>query len=626
MDRAEDRAQASPIDMLREDLEKIEVPEDYDGPRWDGGGMTEEFIEGMLDAFKEDKRVHKKYLYKIILAAYDMHEPLQNIEPIAVRLSDEEEQEENHHRPHASNRLQTPQERLEKTEHACLSNILAWLFLVFPSVSFASMQAFGCREIANVEYLVADLRETCPMERADRDGTFWYSIVSTLFWTLGTLLVFYGSMKYYKVPEMATRKRNHAIINAMIGMYILKNADSRQQTDSSQQTQFTGTEKPADLTLRQLFALLTFKWERRMKETAAEDETEHAFSGTIAEDVQDLVQDRVQDEAEGVVLEIGEETASRNSSPVLTNLADANTHSLKGESVLRQVRHLCQELELELKINIQLIDWPQLFDDLQRALDSKLSTSSLELVTDLKHWVTELELRTCKDVLFPQAVQLGNELTKEGIITLSPLKWDGTLGDEEEKMLQSLGFLLDAYQVDSWSWELVEIARKLILTAILVVWFDGSEKHLAGSLLTAFVFILLHLKRRPYLNTGLNNFQTLALVTQFLTIFACIIFLKVGCLNQLVEAQPDSVAKNVAEFWGWVIVTLNWFTAIAYPAYCFYVLLTDSEISSSSTKSWLVWLQSCCCPKTVLSGNEEPEIDKKLLSILSEREVSEVAI
>ena len=193
-------------------------------------------------------------------------------------------------------------------------------------------------------------------------------------------------MKYYKVPEMATLKRNHAIINAMIGMYILKNADSRQQTDSSQQTQFTGTEKPADLTLRQLFALLTFKWERRMKETAAEDETEHAFSGTIAEDVQDLVQDRVQDEAEGVVLEIGEETASRNSSPVLTNLADAdaNIHSLKGESVLRQVQHLCQQLELELEINIQLIDWPQLFDDLKRALKSKLSTSSSELVTELK--------------------------------------------------------------------------------------------------------------------------------------------------------------------------------------------------------------------------------------------------
>lgn len=82
--RAEDQALASPIDQLRQDLEKMEVPHDYDGPRWDDGGMTEEFIEGMLEAFKQDKRVHKKYMYKIILQAYDMHEPLANIEQIAI--------------------------------------------------------------------------------------------------------------------------------------------------------------------------------------------------------------------------------------------------------------------------------------------------------------------------------------------------------------------------------------------------------------------------------------------------------------------------------------------------------------------------------------------------------------
>ena len=504
---------------------------------------------------------------------------------------------------------------LEKTKHACHSNILGWLFLAFPSATLASMQAFSCREIQEKHYLVADLKETCPRDRSD--GTLGYSIFSTSIWALGTLLVFYGSMKCYKVPEMATLKRNHAIINAMIGAY-LKNADSRRQSDSSQQVQFTGMENPAKLTLGQLFALLTFKWERRRKEMAEEDEVDVHLEDDLLPNAQDQAKERVEDALEDAVLRnngsdeetasrsdgqsasgIDEQTTSGNSSPGLTNLADANTRSSEEESVLRQVQRLCEALDLEIEISYQLIedpdksriiDWPNLFDDLTSALKSKRSTSDLAVWVFGLWRVTQLELRTCTDVLVPNVVKLGSELTEEGIIALPPLKWNAALDEEELqslgfprgasefRMLQSLGFLLDAYQVDSWSWELVEIVRKLILTSILMVWFDGSKEHLAGSLLTTFVFILLHLKRRPYLNTGLNNFQTYALITQFLTILTCILFLLVDCLNQLHEAQPDSVAKFAAEFWSWVIVVINWFVAIFYPAYSLYVLLTDSKI------------------------------------------------
>ena len=489
----------------------------------------------------------------------------------------------------ALTRSETPQERLkadleeainnlEKTKHACWSNVLGWLFLVFPSAALASMQAFGCRKIQNVQYLVADLRETCPREWTD--GTLHWSIILTSIWTLGTLGVFGGSMYFYNVPAMTALKRKHVIINAMIGTYRLKNADS------GQQTQFTGTEKAGKWTLRQLFALLTFKWERRSKQIAEEDEWGAHLEDQFLQDAQDQAHETVQEAIEDELRQSDGDTSCFNSD-------NANTHSSEEESVLREVQQLYRELELELEIRYQLIedadqsriiDWPKLFHDL-----SNLSTS------DFADRVTALEDRTRTDVLLPQVEQLGIELTEEEIIAVPKLKWDGTGGDEEKRMLQSLGFLLDAYQVNSWSWELVEIARKLILTAILVVWFDGSEEHLTGSLLTTFVFIVLHLVRRPYLNTGLNNFQTLALITQFLTIFTLIIFLNVDCLNQLHEAQPDSDTKTVAEFWSWVIIVINWLTAILYPAYSIYLLLTDSKTSfSSTTKSCLIRLYRYC--------------------------------
>ena len=55
--------------------------------------------------------------------------------------------------------------------------------------------------------------------------------------------------------------------------------------------------------------------------------------------------------------------------------------------------------------------------------------------------------------------------------------------------------------------------RKLILTCFLGVLYQGSMEHLAGSLLTIFLFLLAQMLLRPYLNQGLNIFQRLSLIS-----------------------------------------------------------------------------------------------------------------
>ena len=78
-------------------------------------------------------------------------------------------------------------------------------------------------------------------------------------------------------------------------------------------------------------------------------------------------------------------------------------------------------------------------------------------------------------------------LKSQGVLTLPAMEWDGSLGPREELAILRLGFLLNAYQVETWYWELVEMIRKLLLTGILVVVYDGSPPQLAGSLLTVFL-------------------------------------------------------------------------------------------------------------------------------------------
>lgn len=49
------------------DLDSMVVEADYDGARLEKE-MTPEFISDMLDRFKNGKRLHKKYVYQIVLA------------------------------------------------------------------------------------------------------------------------------------------------------------------------------------------------------------------------------------------------------------------------------------------------------------------------------------------------------------------------------------------------------------------------------------------------------------------------------------------------------------------------------------------------------------------------------
>ena len=47
---------------------------------------------------------------------------------------------------------------LKETKNICWNNVLTWLFLVFPSTTLTSMQAFSCRKIGDAWYLTTDLR------------------------------------------------------------------------------------------------------------------------------------------------------------------------------------------------------------------------------------------------------------------------------------------------------------------------------------------------------------------------------------------------------------------------------------------------------------------------------------
>lgn len=53
------------------DVDAIPIEADYDGVRL-GKEMTEEFVEDMIERFKTGKKIHKKYVYQIIIAVKEL--------------------------------------------------------------------------------------------------------------------------------------------------------------------------------------------------------------------------------------------------------------------------------------------------------------------------------------------------------------------------------------------------------------------------------------------------------------------------------------------------------------------------------------------------------------------------
>ncbi|RKP24447.1 Metallo-dependent phosphatase-like protein [Syncephalis pseudoplumigaleata] len=58
-------------------LDDIVVEDSYDGPRIKPEGIDSEFVDGMIARFREEKKIHKKYAYQIVLAVrqYFLEQP-----------------------------------------------------------------------------------------------------------------------------------------------------------------------------------------------------------------------------------------------------------------------------------------------------------------------------------------------------------------------------------------------------------------------------------------------------------------------------------------------------------------------------------------------------------------------
>ncbi|KAK2554288.1 Serine/threonine-protein phosphatase 5 [Acropora cervicornis] len=66
------------------DLNSMVVEDDYDGPRLSEDGVTTEFVGHLIERFTNQKKIHKKYAYKILLEVKKIFETQPSMVDISI--------------------------------------------------------------------------------------------------------------------------------------------------------------------------------------------------------------------------------------------------------------------------------------------------------------------------------------------------------------------------------------------------------------------------------------------------------------------------------------------------------------------------------------------------------------
>ena len=102
--------------------------------------------------------------------------------------------------------------------------------------------------------------------------------------------------------------------------------------------------------------------------------------------------------------------------------------------------------------------------------------------------------------------------------------------DEEEEAMETLAVLLEDYKVQFWYWEIVEVVRKLLLSAVLSLIDPGSIMQVSAGLLLCALFTTFYTLCRPFATSG-ANLVTIVLNGVLFMFFFFALMLKVHLLN-----------------------------------------------------------------------------------------------
>lgn len=119
-----------------------------------------------------------------------------------------------------------------------------------------------------------------------------------------------------------------------------------------------------------------------------------------------------------------------------------------------------------------------------------------------------------------------------------------------DKELNPIRFLFHAYEPKYWCWEVVELVRRIMLTAVICAILSGSTSQIVISMLFSMGFLFLYSTFQPYWNFHEDISQTTGQYMIFLVMFASLV------LQSNLIAQQNQ--RNVSLMLLWSLPAQHW--------------------------------------------------------------------
>ena len=366
--------------------------------------------------------------------------------------------------------------RLRRFQTVCLSRALLLLYLVYPGVSGVVIAVFNCRTLPSGRaVLVADHRETC------WTAQHWRYVAAGIFWVLavpmGIPAAFTGLLFYFRVPHLARAK-------------------------------------VADAWLREC---AEHAWRLGVPQPPC-DVHKLSFHSVSDDHLELLVAALVHGEAPEVAAEAAAAAAKEHARAMQEahEAAAAAAHGGKLRRLRRAVacgggsgvprpgmrraalqKTLLRWCETSATLSLPPLAWAEAEED---ADDVAAQGGD-----------------AC-DAPPSKASQLRRAFSGFSTATLTASS-RAELAALEQRALRKVGFLFESYTVRCWSWEVVELARKLLLTSVLALVAPGSATQVTIGTLAAFCMLLLFQRYRPYAAPGMTFVASVAQVNLFVFLF-----------------------------------------------------------------------------------------------------------
>jgi len=402
----------------------------------------------------------------------------------------------------ASLRSAHPGERAQRERRfqtVCLSRALLLLYLVYPGVSGVVIAVFNCRTLASGKaYLVADHRQQC------WTALHWSYVTAGIFWLpvvpIGIPATFMLLLYYFRVPQMAKVKVANAWLREAVE-HTWRLGEAQPACD----VQALGLDNIGDEHLELLVAVL-------VKGLRGEEVEAERVSASLHAHGEDGAKPRSSAGASQRLRFL------RRRTPAATPSARMNRRRLQ---LQKSLLHWCKTSGT---LSLPPLTWDEVEDDLDDSAAKEPQEPELAATNrSFRRYFSGFS--TCT---------LGN----------APAS---TLKALEQRALRKVGFLFEAYTVQTWYWESVELMRKLILTSILALVAPGSATQVTVGVLVSFAMLLLGLRLRPYSTDNMNFVSSLAQVNIFMFLFVGLL-LKVRVNGDATDSRLFSVIVVILSF------------------------------------------------------------------------------